>query len=120
MKKALAILSIIIISAGASWAFNGSSFDTPVRACVNHILVPTEEQALSIKMEINSFEDFQRAAMTYSQCPSKDHGGNLGCFGYGQMVKPFEKAAFSGEIGEVIGPVKTQFGYHLLWITRRF
>ena len=120
MKKILAILSIFIISTGTSLAFNGRSFETPVRACVNHILVPTEEEALSIKMGIKSFEDFERAAMTYSQCPSKDHGGNLGCFGYGQMVKPFEQAAFKGEIGEVTGPIKTQFGYHLLWITRRF
>ena len=120
MKKVLGIFALIIITSGVSFAWNGSSFDKPIQACVNHILVPTEEQALSIKSEINSYEDFQKAAAVYSTCPSKAQGGNLGCFGSGQMVRAFEDAAFKGKIGEITGPVKTQFGYHLIWITRRY
>lgn len=119
MRKILSTLILLMLCTPA-FAFNGKSFETPINACVNHILVPTEEQALKLKLEIQSFDDFQELAKIYSQCPSGRNGGALGCFGHGQMVKPFEQAAFNGEIGEVTGPVKTQFGYHLLWITRRF
>lgn len=111
---------VLSLFALPTFAYNGKSFETPVNACVNHILVPTEEQALKLKSEISSFEDFQQLAKIYSECPSGRNGGNLGCFGYGQMVKPFEKAAFSAPIGEVSGPIKTNFGYHLLWVTRRY
>ncbi len=119
MKKIffLILFSTIILPV---YAYNGNSFDKPVQACVNHILVPTEEQALKLKSEIKTFDDFEQLATIYSECPSSRNGGRLGCFGHGQMVKPFEKAAFTGNIGEVTGPVKTQFGYHLLWITRRY
>ena len=107
MKKLLSLFVGIAAICTSAYAFNGSSFDRPVQACVSHILVPTEEQALNLKSEIKTYDDFQEFAKLYSQCPSSQNGGELGCFGYGQMVKPFE-------------PVKTKFGYHLLWITRRY
>ena len=88
--------------------------------CANHILVSTEGEAIKIKSQIKSFDDFKYYARIYSSCPSGRNGGDLGCFNKGQMVKPFEEAAFNGAIGEVSEPVKTQFGYHLLWITRKF
>lgn len=90
---------------------------TFVRA--SHILVKTEEEALKLKNEIKNGEDFAEAAKRHSLCPSGQEGGDLGFFGRGQMVREFEEAAFSMEIGEVSNPVKTQFGYHLLYLTAK-
>ena len=59
-------------------------------------------------------EKFEEVAKAESQCPSSRQGGSLGAFGKGQMVPEFEKAAFEGEKGKIIGPVKSQFGYHLI------
>lgn len=120
MKKVLSILFLMIFFSQTSQAYMGSSFDKPINACVSHILVPEEMDALKLKAEIKSYEDFEQLAKIYSQCPSGKSGGYLGCFGYGQMVKPFEEASFKGKMGEVVGPVKTEFGYHLLWILRRY
>ena len=88
--------------------------------CANHILVPTEADAIKLRSQIKTFDDFKYYARIYSSCPSGRTGGDLGCFKRGQMVKPFEEAAFNGEVGEVSDPVKTQFGYHLLWVTQKF
>ena len=90
------------------------------QVCANHILVPTELDAIKIKSQINSFNDFKYYARIYSRCPSGQQGGALGCFSKGQMVKPFEEAAFNGNIGEVSEPIKTQFGYHLIWVTDKY
>ena len=60
---------------------------------------------------------FEEAAKEYSTCPSKAQGGDLGTFGKGQMVKEFEDAVFNGELNKVLGPVKTQFGYHLIKVS---
>ncbi len=83
----------------------------------SHILVKTEEEALKLKKEINEGKDFAKAAMEASLCPSKQNGGDLGYFSKGQMVKEFEDAAFSMNVGEVSNPIKTQFGYHLIYLT---
>ena len=85
--------------------------------CANHILIPTEIDAIKLKSQIKSFEDFKYYARIYSSCPSSRNGGELGCFTRGQMVRPFEEAAFNGAVGEVSDPVRTQFGYHLIWVT---
>ena len=77
-------------------------------------------EAIKLKSDIKSFEDFQAYAKLYSTCPSGRNGGDLGCFERGQMVKPFEDAAFNGNIGEVSNPVKTDYGYHLLWVTKKY
>jgi len=114
MKKLLSALfltGIICLCANAK---------EPSTVCANHILVPTEMDAIKLKSQIKTFDDFKYYARIYSQCPSGRQGGDLGCFGKGQMVKPFEDASFNGEIGEVSDPVKTQFGYHLIWVTRRY
>lgn len=62
---------------------------------------------------------FAEAAQKYSEGPSGPSGGGLGVFGRGQMVPAFEKAAFEAPVGEVVGPVRTAFGYHLIWVQER-
>jgi len=89
------------------------------RASARHILVSSEEKCLALKEEIEAGLDFAEAAKNNSSCPSSAQGGDLGEFGPGQMVKEFDEVVFSADIGAVEGPVKTQFGYHLLEVTAR-
>ena len=89
------------------------------RASARHILVNTEVECLKLKSEIESGKDFAQIARQHSKCPSGKRGGDLGEFSRGQMVPEFDKVVFSGELNKVHGPVKTQFGYHLLEITKR-
>ena len=88
-------------------------------ASARHILVDTEEQCIELKQKIEDGADFAEVAKEHSTCPSGQKGGDLGQFGPGQMVKEFDEVVFNGEINQVHGPVKTQFGYHLLEITER-
>ena len=88
-------------------------------ASARHILVDSEQKCEELKTLIAAGSDFEEMARAHSTCPSGRQGGNLGEFGPGQMVKEFDEVVFSGELGEVHGPVKTQFGYHLLEITSR-
>ena len=89
------------------------------RATARHILVETEAECLKLKAEIEGGADFAEMAKKHSSCPSGREGGDLGTFGPGQMVREFDQVVFSGELNKVHGPVKTQFGYHLLEITSR-
>lgn len=89
---------------------------TEVRA--KHILVDTEEQAKDILKRIRQKEDFSKLAERYSKDKgSAKNGGDLGSFSRGRMVPQFEAAAFSLKVGEVSGPVRTQFGYHIIQVT---
>ena len=81
-----------------------------------HILVSSRELADKVKKELDEGADFSALAEQYSECPSKKRGGDLGWFGKGAMVKPFELAAFTAREGEVVGPVKTEFGWHLIYV----
>lgn len=83
----------------------------------SHILVKTEEEANDLLSKLNDGADFGELAQEYSLCPSKRDGGDLRFFGKGMMVKPFEDAAFSLEIGQISKPVQTQFGWHLIKLT---
>ncbi|MDQ6962457.1 MAG: peptidylprolyl isomerase [Mariprofundaceae bacterium] len=88
-------------------------------ATARHILVKTEVQCTELKTEIANGADFADVAKAHSSCPSGNDGGHLGEFGPGMMVPEFDKVVFSAEVGTVQGPVKTQFGYHLLEVISR-
>lgn len=89
------------------------------QASARHILVDSEQQCLELKQQIEAGSDFAEVARQHSKCPSGRQGGELGTFGRGQMVKEFDEVVFSAALNEVQGPVKTQFGYHLLEVTER-
>ncbi|EMI53289.1 MULTISPECIES: peptidylprolyl isomerase [Rhodopirellula] len=88
-------------------------------ASARHILVELEEVCLDLKEQIENGKDFGEVAAEFSSCPSGKSGGALGTFSPGQMVKEFDDVVFTGELNKVHGPVKTQFGYHLIEITKR-
>ncbi len=89
------------------------------RARARHILVASESKCRELKAEIESGADFAEIAKKHSKCPSGGQGGDLGEFTRGQMVPEFDKVVFTAEVGKVHGPVKTDFGYHLIEITKR-
>ncbi|QKI88673.1 peptidylprolyl isomerase [Thiomicrorhabdus xiamenensis] len=88
-------------------------------ATARHILVDSEEKCNELKQQILDGADFAEVAKANSQCPSGQNGGDLGQFGPGMMVPEFDKVVFSADVGSVEGPVKTQFGYHLVEVTSR-
>jgi len=106
-------------------AFTNEEYGAPpdaIKATARHILVPTLDEANTVLSEIGKGEtSFGALAGQYSTCPSKSRGGSLGSFQPGTMVKEFDEVVFSPEtkIGEVKGPIQTQFGYHLLVVDKR-
>lgn len=90
-----------------------------VQATSRHLLVSSEEQCQALKQQIIDGADFAQIARAHSSCPSGAQGGELGSFGPGMMVREFDEVVFSAPLNEVQGPVKTQFGYHLLEVTSR-
>ena len=89
------------------------------KASARHILVDSEDLCRELKDKIEQGADFAEMAKEYSNCPSGGQGGDLGEFSPGQMVREFDEVVFSAETNKVQGPVKTQFGYHLIEITNR-
>lgn len=89
------------------------------KATARHILVSSQEECENIKQQIEGGIDFVEMADKHSKCPSGKKGGDLGEFSPGQMVKEFDQVVFSEEVGKVLGPVQTQFGFHLIEITNR-
>jgi peptidyl-prolyl cis-trans isomerase C len=98
----------------------------PEAVRASHILIGVDEQdsaeakaekkkqAEQILAQLKQGADFAELARQYSSCPSKEQGGDLGYFGRGQMVKPFEDAVFALKVGQLSGVVETQFGYHVI------
>ncbi|MBT7609653.1 MAG: peptidylprolyl isomerase [Bacteriovoracaceae bacterium] len=80
----------------------------------SHILVDQEFEANDLLKKLDEGVSFEELAKDFSKCPSGQSGGDLGEFGKGQMVVPFEEACLALEIDQVSLPVKTQFGYHLI------
>jgi peptidyl-prolyl cis-trans isomerase C len=97
-----------------------AQFTTPEQRCVRHILFNKDqkEKAEEVKQKLENGGDFAKLAKEYSQDPgSAEKGGDLGCLGKGETVPEFEQAAFGAKQGEIVGPVKTEFGYHILKVT---
>lgn len=91
------------------------------KASARHILVKSVKEANKVKKEILSKSiTFEKAARKYSRCPSKKQKGNLGTFSKGEMVKEFDEIVFKEELHKVHGPVKTEFGFHLIEILARY
>ena len=82
-------------------------------------MVKSEEECLKLKEQIEANADFAELARNHSQCPSGKQGGDLGSFGQGEMVREFDDVVFNDTVNKVHGPVKTQFGYHLIEVTSR-
>ena len=116
MKKILVALVLMLGVIFIGTAKLGAKMNTEISEVrASHILVKAQDEAVQIKKDIDAGKiSFEEAARKYSLCPSKAQGGDLDYFGRGMMVKPFEDAAFGGEIGQVSDPVETQFGWHLI------
>ncbi len=98
---------------------NQAHYEKAPTVSAKHILVSAEDKCKEVLAEIEAGKAFEEAAQAYSTCPSGQRGGDLGEFGKGQMVPEFEQAAFEAEIGQVVGPVKTQFGFHLIKVEKK-
>jgi peptidyl-prolyl cis-trans isomerase C len=97
-----------------------AQFTTPEQRCARHILFNKDQRAKAeeVKGQLQNGADFAELAKEYSQDPgSAENGGDLGCLGQGETVPNFEEALFNAEEGEVVGPVETEFGYHVIEIT---
>lgn len=98
---------------------NKENFGNPETLKASHILVESEDKANGVIKELDNGLSFEEVASKHSTCPSKEQGGRLGEFGRGQMVKEFEDVAFSMEVGKISEPVKSQFGYHIIYLEGR-
>lgn len=87
----------------------GKEKEEAVLKKINNILAELKEPESS----------FEKVAQKYSECPSAKNGGDLGFFPRGKMVKPFEDAAFKAPLKTIQGPIKTEFGYHILWVDEK-
>jgi peptidyl-prolyl cis-trans isomerase C len=95
-----------------------ADYTTPEQVCASHILLKTEADAQAVMKDLAGGADFATEAKAKSTGPSASKGGDLGCFGKNQMVQPFADAAFKAQVGKVVGPVKTQYGYHVILVTK--
>jgi foldase protein PrsA len=99
---------------------NHTLFDKPAQVRARHILVADEATAKSVLQQLKSGGDFAALAKKYStDKSSSDKGGELGFFGKGQMVPQFQDAAFGASVGQIVGPVKSPFGYHIIQVEEK-
>ena len=88
-------------------------------AWASHILVNSKSEAIQLKQKISKLKEFQKLARKKSTCPSSQKGGDLGWFRKGMMVREFDNAGWSIPLATTSEPVKSQFGYHLIWVHER-
>jgi len=110
---------------------NKEKYKEPEKVHASHILIKVETNATDqekydaekrineILQQVKSGSDFAELAKKHSQCPSASRGGDLGTFGRGQMIKEFEDAAFSTEVGQISNVVLTDFGYHIIKVQEK-
>lgn len=98
---------------------NKNKFRAPAKIQASHILVETNSKALQILKKLKAGEDFDVLAKKESIAPNAKESADVGWFEKGQMVKPFETAAFAMNVGEISQPVQTQYGYHIIKITEK-
>ncbi len=115
IKKCVEAISVTDDEVKAEYDNNPDKFKTGESVDASHILVDSEQKANELLCKINAGEiSFEDCARQNSSCPSSSNGGSLGEFTKGQMVPEFDNACFTMNVGEIAGPVKTQFGYHLI------
>lgn len=120
MNSVLSKITVSDEECKAHYETNSYLYQKEESVLAKHILVAEEEQCKEIQGKILSGEmDFDSAAKEFSTCPSSSRGGSLGKFGRGQMVAEFDQAAFAAEVGQIVGPIKTQFGYHLILVEEK-
>ena len=109
---------------GIAKAFANEEYSAPpegIKATARHILVKEKDQVDVVMERLRDGAPFAEIAREFSACPSGSSGGSLGSFSPGTMVKEFDAVIFDKEtnIGELMGPVQTQFGYHLIVVDKR-
>ncbi|WP_246637523.1 peptidylprolyl isomerase [Crassaminicella profunda] len=114
VKKVIADVQVEEAEIKEYYEKNQEQFVSGESVQAKHILVKDEEKAKEVLKAIKEGKSFEDAAKEYSECPSKEKGGDLGSFQKGQMVPEFEKVAFELEVGAMSELVKTQFGYHII------
>ena len=119
MKKLFAAVEVTEEDCKALYEQNPQFFQQGETVSAKHILVKEEAECIEVLESIKGGEAFEDAAKRVSTCPSKERGGDLGAFSRGQIVPEFENAAFDAEIVALVGPVKTQFGYHLIKVENK-
>ncbi|BDE07697.1 hypothetical protein WPS_29730 [Vulcanimicrobium alpinum] len=99
---------------------NHAIYDKPEQVRARHILVADAATANTVLQKLKAGGSWDALAKQYSTDPSsKDKGGELGFFGKGQMVAPFQEAAFKAKVGQIVGPVKSPFGYHIIQVEEK-
>ena len=110
----------------AYYAEHPEEFQKPETVSARHVLIQVgekadaktvteaQEKAVEVMKKARAGEDFAELAKTYSDCPSKEKGGDLGAFQREDMVKPFSDAAFAMAVGDISEPVRTSFGWHII------
>lgn len=120
IDKALSTVNVTDAEVEKYYEENKEQFKGEEQVTASHILVADEALAVSLLEEIKAGKTtFEEAAKKHSTCPSGKEGGSLGSFGHGQMVPEFDTACFSMEVGELRGPVKTNFGYHIIRLDKK-